>query len=839
MSACPGGLDCVDLQLCPGGQNVNFTCGPGYVCPGYQPYYSPNNPFYTAPIYRCLEKFYCPSPTSGMFVCPQGYYCPEGFAQPVKCHEHAHCPAGSKHQVDIIGPASVLVSLLLAVAIACGIRKIVDVRKKNTMFSKDGKFRQNKAKAGSSTESSSLLRGSSSFASPNSSLAADSIVIENLNCSVRCGGSSRRAATTMHSSPSPSPSPSFSEVALLKSCSAVFKPMSLTAIMGPSGAGKSTLIRLIMGDVIADEHGNPASVSGTLSLGNLRDGGSGIGLVPQQDACLSMLTVRETLEHAVTVKCPELSKNSRQARVLHALRILRLEHVANSYVGSPVLNYRGLSGGERKRVCIGVELVAWPAVLILDEPTTGLDSQSAMVVMDILKLLTVQANKTVIVVVHQPRQEIFDTFDSVLLLARGGKSVFQGSPTDAIAFSERLGGALPAHMNSADFVLESISLHGDNIRSPTPRVCNPEPTLALSHPRRVSQASAVVDDCAHHHSNEPRTCSCIRVFLRLLLAFSVRELKQRLRSYRSIALASFMHVAMGCILGGAFSTIRGVTIYKPQIFPPEAIRCPLLIRNRCANEPVDQSVLEDMIFITLMILHSCGTIAAQFSFAEERRLWKQELCVAGGSRSSRFGSVLSIQTRKVTFSPYLTAKFLIDLPFLVYFGVLFMYSFTMILSPFGNYEWYVAIGILTSFSAYGTGYLVSFCSSEANSLLNGVVVSLLAGLTTGTHPRLSDVSENQFLKMVWWLSPLRWIGELWYIKEAGAYADHGFEVDGGFRMMGFQQRNTGMCIAMVILLGCAFRCVSYIVFWTLFQSVRLMRPFQRTAAQEMATVRQK
>ena len=106
------------------------------------------------------------------------------------------------------------------------------------------------------------------------------------------------------------------------------------------------------------------------------------------------------------------------------IELLELGHVRNVVVGS--VDNRGISGGQRKRVNIGLELVADPSVLFLDEPTSGLDSTSAKIVMSALKDLA-NLGMTVIAVIHQPRFSIFALFDQLLLLGKGGATVYNGS----------------------------------------------------------------------------------------------------------------------------------------------------------------------------------------------------------------------------------------------------------------------------------------------------------------------------------------------------------------------------------------------------------------------------
>ncbi len=148
------------------------------------------------------------------------------------------------------------------------------------------------------------------------------------------------------------------------------------------------------------------------------------GFVPQDDIVHAELTVRENLIYSGRFSLP---KGTTPAEIEDyadtILAYLGLSRVADSIVGD--VNRRGVSGGEKKRVNIGVELMSKPSILFLDEPTSGLDSSSALLVMGSLKKLVENQGVTVLSVIHQPRKAIFDSFDSLILLGVGGNMVSQ------------------------------------------------------------------------------------------------------------------------------------------------------------------------------------------------------------------------------------------------------------------------------------------------------------------------------------------------------------------------------------------------------------------------------
>ncbi|CAF4325286.1 unnamed protein product, partial [Adineta steineri] len=158
----------------------------------------------------------------------------------------------------------------------------------------------------------------------------------------------------------------------------------MNAIMGPTGCGKSSLL-----DVLADRK-DPHGLSGQIFVDGCPPPPSFkyiVGYVVQDDIISGTLTVRENLMFSANVRLPaDITNNERQIRVTKVIQDLGLELCADTKMGTEFL--RGVSGGERKRTCIGMELVLEPKILFLDEPTTGLDSATARNVMECLKVLS-------------------------------------------------------------------------------------------------------------------------------------------------------------------------------------------------------------------------------------------------------------------------------------------------------------------------------------------------------------------------------------------------------------------------------------------------------------------
>lgn len=243
-------------------------------------------------------------------------------------------------------------------------------------------------------------------------------------------------------------------VSILKGLSGVVNPGEMLAIIGGSGAGKSTLLDILAQRKSTGEITGSVKFNGSpgASLKNLLRRLT--GYVTQEDILKGSLTVRETLQFYAELRLDpsEFTDEQRVARVEKVMTDLEILHRADALVGSDEI--RGLSGGEKKRVAIGVQLVTDPPVLYLDEPTSGLDAYNSLKVLRLLQVLC-QNGKTVITTIHQPRSTIYKLFDKLLILNRGS-SVYFGSASDALSYFSDLGYPVPLHINPADFFIDVL-----------------------------------------------------------------------------------------------------------------------------------------------------------------------------------------------------------------------------------------------------------------------------------------------------------------------------------------------------------------------------------------------
>jgi len=434
---------------------ANFRCPSGFFCPGY------TNTTQCPDL--CGAGFYCPTPKERI-ICPQGKYCPVGSTLPKNCPPLSiGCSEGSS--IFNAAPAAVLgIVIAIIMSTALVIASIYFKRR----LDKDTDLKLTGKGASSDVTSTGYIKDDTDI-NKQASLQTTAAAAVAAAVATTATTTATATATTIGSTSmlqrlkvesDQNISFTFTDMSLklpnggptiLKGVNGSIAAGKLTAIMGPSGAGKTTFLSVLSGKV--DRTGGELYINGKKD--EIYNYKRVVGFVPQEDIMHNDLTVFENIIHSADTRLPKSwTKQQRLDLVNYVIEVLGLSAIRNSVIGDE--NVRGISGGQRKRVNIGIELVSNPHVLFLDEPTSGLDSTSSGTVLKALKEFA-SRGVNVCTVLHQPKYEIYTLFDQILILGIGGKTVYMGTPQQAQQYFSNIGFDCPENTNPADFYMDIVA----------------------------------------------------------------------------------------------------------------------------------------------------------------------------------------------------------------------------------------------------------------------------------------------------------------------------------------------------------------------------------------------
>ncbi|KAJ3361847.1 hypothetical protein HDU91_003704, partial [Kappamyces sp. JEL0680] len=467
------------------------------------------------------------------------FYCPTGCVNPIKCDTISSCPVGSTAQTSFTGAVSFIV-LDLALACIYGYQWLAQ------------KKRVRAAEQILPTLTSSPLK-----TSPVSMLAGEvkNVLAKNFQRSMN----DKKLRMHFEMQELGFKLPNGKEV--LKGVTGKIHAGRMTAIMGPSGAGKTTFMNVLCGKVTRTS--GKLWISG--SEGELQKYKKIVGFVPQEDTMHRELTVRENILHSARIRSPSgWTAAEVESHTNSVIQALNLSHVAQTLIGDGVV--RGVSGGQRKRVNIGMEIAATPLCLFLDEPTSGLDSTSSLEVMDMLDKIS-KIGMTIVAVIHQPRAEIFNKFDDVLMIAPGGRTAYLGPSKRARSYFETMGYEFPKGSNDADILMDILSGQGINAKADycIDDLVSMWEKYASSSPReQVSSEDALSDREFHEEASKLVQQRGASSFWQFVYCHNL-SLIQQYRNFGSLVLevfvSSFTGLVMGLALSGTPETYTGILNY--------------------------------------------------------------------------------------------------------------------------------------------------------------------------------------------------------------------------------------------------------------------------------------
>lgn len=880
-------------------------CDPGYYCPHIYPNISLSYPSFCFPTMDCAETrmksqfcepqgyfepqlclpgYYCPNFTM-MLPCPAGTYCIRGTSAPAPCPALSYCPDLTNVRRFYGGIVySIIIDLVMA-ALYVFVRFYYEpLQSRKRSHESTAKFARD-----SSTDLEALVAAGRAFelsASPRKSpevatledgsngvpdyaevsavelVSAKSVLEDGFrkcNARLKLDLKFENLGLTLP--------PPMSKT-ILSGVRGRIRPGRVTAVMGPSGAGKTTFLSVLMGKV--------GRTAGSLNINGEQDEmyryQKIIGYVPQEDTMIRECTVRENILFSARMRLPRTGWTDAdvQRHVDAVIEVLGLSGCADTLIGD--VTTRGVSGGQRKRTNIGIEMAVAPAAIFLDEPTSGLDSNAALEVCKTLRSIA-DLGLTVVAVIHQPRLEIFNTFDDLLLLAPGGVTAYIGPRAGVIPYFQELGYTFSAGNNPADQLLDFVAgtnfaavsatlatqgSDGTSGDADASRASDADGTFVApgSSAMEVMDAPLLTDDAAKEDLSKftnPMYAPLTKFFSRQWALRGSRyeddhgvtsAIADAMISPPSSGAAAVPHASNGVANGVASVALNASdgALVRPNPDVMSADRGATLLRQiyLCHNRSVLQQYRQISTYalemgVCLLAGGVMGAAASQFDELYQGVLQQPytplspspmevlipslglyivlAIGIAGSPAGVlTFGEEKTVYYREAAAGHSKLAYYIGKTVSVVYrftFGALHFAGLFMVLaSPITEFGTFYGLVWIQFFAVYGLAAMVSMIVKRENAALLAVIVSLIAGCMCGYGPSLAQMNDWG-LGWVLDLSFARWAAEAWFHCETAPYRHVYMVKEVSAMLFGYTVDRLPLDIGLTILIGTVYRVVAY------------------------------
>ena len=490
---------------------------------------------------------------------------------------------------------------------------------------------------------------------------------------------------------------------------------------------------------------------------------------------LPELTVRENILHSARIRLPaDWSDKDVQNHADAVVDCLELSHVKDSLVGSiakPVI-----SGGQRKRVSIGMELAAAPMALFLDEPTSGLDATAASSIMSILKALS-HLGISIIVIIHQPRIEIFDMIDDLILLSNG-RLIFQGKESAVQNYFEDLGFDFPKHCNAGDVVTDIITGNGRSYK----RSGDVSKDSLISYWESKSSSQVSQEEVIGSKSDLATLRKSIRKrgapWFKQIYFCLLRALLQQYRTKASFWFEMGVSAFGGFLIGLAQNGQKGVNF--TGFFLDDYLDL---------SSAIDYKSVPQM---ALLVCIAIGLIASSPGvrvFGEEYLMYRREASSGHNIFSYYIAKVISTFPRMIIGCFHFTTLFILLATPKIPWGASFL------------------VNLMYSFCIYGLASMISMIARQEDGPLLAVMASLIVGVLSGAAPPLRKV-ETWHVGWLWRSSPGVWLAEIYFGENVAPLA-HLYDVKGASKATGFGLHEYKRDILALLLIGTVYRVLAY------------------------------
>ena len=755
---------------------------------------------YLEPII-CRQGNYCPPPGRERIQCPAGHYCSIGAYEPTPCSFGARCPSGSDRNMSLLPLTLLAIVDLILIGCTVGINIFARHKGKHqkqrkttgSYLAKAMSFvdKKQQAKQYQSLEDGDILleprishvrRANTGFSAamdaaflskpraidyddPSSNLQR---FVQSLSKSI---GTARFGLyfefVDLKFQPRKSSRPILSEV------TGQIKSGSLSGVMGASGAGKSTFVNVLMGKQA--HTGGVTKINGV--AGNISKYKKIIGYVPQDDILLAEMTVRENILHSARLRLScDWTDHEIQEHVDILISCLQLEHVKDSLVGNAAAPV--ISGGQRKRVSIGLELAAAPMALFLDEPTSGLDATSASSIMTTLKALS-RLGITVVTIIHQPRQEIFESLDTLLLFA-AGRMIYQGPESNVQNYFEDVGFHFPSHGNPADTVMDIIAGQGHiykksgdtGVQSLIEYWHNRQHSLSNLSPKTPD---LVQDNLALRASIKRRGAYWYRQIYYCFIRSIVQQWRVKSSFYAELCVGALA----GFLIGLAELNQEGINYRGIFITPYELL-----------SSSIDYASVPQMSLLVGLAIGLTASSPGVKIFGEEKLVYWRE-SASGHSRLAYYiGKVASTFPRMILANLHFSTLFLLLATPKISWGAAFVAN------------------LLYFYCIYGLASCVSVITRREDGPLIAVMLSLIVGVISGMSPTLKTVS-GWHMTWLWRASPGTWLSEGYFTENITPWR-YLYQVEDAATGLGYKLGQFNLDLVMLFVLGTIYRILAFV-----------------------------
>ncbi|XP_055605404.1 ATP-binding cassette sub-family G member 4-like [Uranotaenia lowii] len=488
---------------------------------------------------------------------------------------------------------------------------------------------------------------------------------------------------------------------ILENVSGLFASGRMVCILGPSGAGKSSLLNVLSGH---KQTGASGQIFFEGRLLNKRLQRKLVSYTPQSASLWMNLTAQECLEYACDFKlATKSSKYEKISTVRRVLENIGLQKCSETMV-------KNLSGGELKRLSIGVELVSDPKVMLLDEPTSGLDVISSYQLLSYVQEVARFQNRAVVCVIHQPSSKLLQLFNDVFVLS-GGKQIYSGSLETMVDTFARFDFNCPVSHNPADFALEIASMDQTE-----PRLQHlmdfQEPSVEMT----TKINTEIVDDFQISYPLESH--DQFRILLKRSLLCTFRDL---------------YNVTARFIICTIISFLIGLVFYDSGNNASKLLM----------NTAVFMAIIYTQCFTSLFSTIITFPLEADVFIREYKNNW-------------------------YSLGPYYCAKLASEIPAVILSGTVFyLISYYLTGQPWELHRlllFWTACFLATWISVL-TGLMLSNFFALPSAIFGSVIVVLLTSLFSGFYVTLTD--------MGWWLKPFSYLSYVRYALEVGFHAIYG------------------------------------------------------------------